>query len=406
MYAVIDVETTGFRPGWHDRIVEIAVVHLDDHGNVNREWCSLVNPDRDMGPQSVHGISAAEARRAPTFDQLAGHVAELVEGRVIVAHNLSFDARFLAAEFERAGFKVPVDPADGLCTMSLASHFLPAAGRSLPDCRRLLGLPDHRAHSALHDALAAADLMAYYLTAAGSAPPWARLVAEAAERHWPQVPRTSVEPVERVTAGRRQEHFLRRLVESLPRTREPKADSYLDLLDRALLDRHISDTEADALVRSAEELGLWQDDVVRLHQEYLRGLAVAALDDQVLTADERDDLTRVAHLLGLDEAAVDTALATASGHDAAATRRDAWRLRSGDTVVFTGSMDPTRDWWEERARSVGLRVGANVTRKTRLTVAADPDSMSGKAKLARRYGIPIVHPSGYLRLVADLLDGK
>src|SRR5687767_11140060 len=109
MYAVIDVETTGLRAGWHDRIIEIAVVHLDERGRVQDEWCSLINPDRDLGPQHIHGISAAEAGRAPGFAQLAGAVAGLLRGRTLVAHNLAFDALFLAAEFRRLGHTVPVD---------------------------------------------------------------------------------------------------------------------------------------------------------------------------------------------------------------------------------------------------------------------------------------------------------
>lgn len=47
----------------------------------------------------------------------------------------------------------------------------------------------------------------------------------------------------------------------------------------------------------------------------------------------------------------------------------------------------------------GLKVGDNVTKKTKLLVAADPDSMSGKAEKARRYGIPIVHPTAYQHML-------
>src|SRR5690349_12368440 len=136
MYAVIDVETTGLRARRHDRIIEIAVVHLDEQGRVQDEWCSLINPDRDLGPQHIHGISAAEAGPAPTFAQVAGTVAALLRDRTLVAHNLAFDALFLDAEFRRLGHTVPVDARQGLCTMQLAPHFLPSAGRSLLDCRR------------------------------------------------------------------------------------------------------------------------------------------------------------------------------------------------------------------------------------------------------------------------------
>ncbi|MCS7483172.1 exonuclease domain-containing protein, partial [Umezawaea endophytica] len=66
-YAVVDVETTGIHPGRHHRVVEVAVVRLDTEGRVLDEWCTLVNPERDLGPQHVHGITAAEARLAPAW---------------------------------------------------------------------------------------------------------------------------------------------------------------------------------------------------------------------------------------------------------------------------------------------------------------------------------------------------
>jgi hypothetical protein len=46
--------------------------------------------------------------------------------------------------------------------------------------------------------------------------------------------------------GQVEEHFPARLVDRLPRTYRPDADAYLEILDRALLDRQISATEADA----------------------------------------------------------------------------------------------------------------------------------------------------------------
>ncbi|MEU6717374.1 exonuclease domain-containing protein [Nonomuraea sp. NPDC046802] len=57
-YAVIDTETTGLRPTWHDRIIELGIVHLDASGEITREWGSLVNPGRDLGPQRIHRITA------------------------------------------------------------------------------------------------------------------------------------------------------------------------------------------------------------------------------------------------------------------------------------------------------------------------------------------------------------
>jgi DNA polymerase-3 subunit epsilon len=403
MYAVIDVETTGLRASWHDRIIEIAVVHLDERGRVQGEWTSLINPDRDLGPQHIHGISAAEAHRAPTFAQLAGQVSALLRGRTLVAHNLAFDALFLAAAFRHLGHAVPVDARHGLCTMQLAPHFLPSAGRSLLDCRRAAGLPGHRAHSALHDAHAAADLLAHYLTVTGTPPPWTPTVERCRSLPWPALPPATAAAVRRRSPGTREPHFLTRLADRLPRQQEPRADAYLDLLDQALLDRTISMIEADGLVTVAESLGLGRADARSLHRRYLTGLATVALADGVLTPAERQDLDKVATLVGLPGTAVDRALADAA-RTAADPARQFWQLERGDVVVFTGTMAPAREEWQAGAEAAGLVVGEAVTKRTRLLVAADPDTMSGKAKKAHQHGVPVVHPQAYLAMLETLLQ--
>jgi DNA polymerase-3 subunit epsilon len=403
MYAVIDVETTGLRTNWHDRIVEIAVVQLDAAGRVEREWCSLVNPGRDLGPQHIHGITAAEARRAPTFEQVAGRVVTLLRGRVCVAHNVAFDAAFLSAEYARLGVEVPLGRQTALCTMYLAGQFLPAAGRGLVDCCQVAGITLDRAHSALHDGRAAASLLAHYLAVAGTPPPWRQLLVRSTAQPWPPLDVSDVPPMARMREGQRQEHFLSRLVDQMPRLHNPVADAYLDILDRALLDRHISATEADALVAAADSLDLGRTDVLGLHEHYLQALAAIAFADGTLTAEERDDLDHVAVLLGLRPDHVEHVLRLAR-HAAGATEPSSTGPRrfahgAGDIVVFTGQMDDPREVWAARAAAAGLSVGDRVTRNTRLLVAADPDSMSGKAKQANRYGIPIVHPAAFLRLV-------
>jgi len=106
MYAVIDVETTGLAPR-QNRVIEVAVVDVSADGAVERSWSTLLNPERDLGPQDVHGISASDVLFAPTFADIAGHVSAMLTSRVLVAHNIRFDTRFLAAEYDRLGHAVP-----------------------------------------------------------------------------------------------------------------------------------------------------------------------------------------------------------------------------------------------------------------------------------------------------------
>jgi DNA polymerase III subunit epsilon len=159
VYAVVDVETTGFSPKHHDRVVEIAVVRTNARGEVLAEYGTLVNPQRDVGPTHVHGISAADVADAPTFDEVVGDVLAVMRGAVLVAHNASFDMRFLCHEC--AASEAPLPAVDYLCTLSLAKGLAPALpSRRLPLLCEHFGIPLKDAHSALADARATASLLA------------------------------------------------------------------------------------------------------------------------------------------------------------------------------------------------------------------------------------------------------
>jgi DNA polymerase III subunit epsilon len=76
-------------------------------------------------------------------------------------------------------------------------------------------------------------------------------------------------------------------------------------------------------------------------------------------------------------------------------------LVRGDRVVFTGQMHAPRDVWIDRAAECGLVSQGYVTKATRLLVAADPFTLSGKARRARAYRVPIVSEDDF----AGMLDG-
>ena len=404
MYAVIDLETTGLDPARHDRIVEIAIVHVDASGAITREWCTLINPQRDIGPQRIHGIRSADARRAPTFAEAAGQIVELLRGRVLVAHNVAFDGPFLAYQFRAHGHETPISLERTLCTMKLAADYLPGSGRALAACCATAGVPLEHAHCALDDARAAALLLGHYLSAAGDPPPWAAQIEAAASADWPALPVRHTAEVRRRADDEPEPHFLSRLVELLPRVAEPpNADAYLAVLDQALVDRYVSATESDALVATARELRLARSDVALLHEGYLAELATAALADGVVSDAERADLEAVATLLALPDGSVDAALARAAA-GRVPRQRTRFHLSPGDEVVFTGDTALPREVWEARARAAGLLVHHSVTRATRLLVAADVDTMSGKARKAREYGVPVVHLATFATMVEGLTE--
>lgn len=128
--------------------------------------------------------------------------------------------------------------------------------------------------------------------------------------------------------------------------------------------------------------------------------------DGVISEDESSDLRMVASLLGTRAEEVDVLLAETES--AAGTLWpilpvvDSFALSSGDLVVFTGEMSRPRCEWDAIAAGSGLVPHGAVTKKVKLVVAADPDSLSGKARKAREYGIPVVTEDGFARMLTGM----
>lgn len=122
-YAVVDVETTGTGLHRGDRIMEIAVIHVDGgHARTAAEF--LVNPQRDVSRwvTRLTGIRWDMLHEAPTFGDIADRIQEAVAGRVFVAHNVRFDWGFVSTELRRAtgrGLR-----GQRLCTVKLARKLL------------------------------------------------------------------------------------------------------------------------------------------------------------------------------------------------------------------------------------------------------------------------------------------
>jgi DNA polymerase-3 subunit epsilon len=403
-FAVVDVETTGLFPT-RDRVVELAIVHLDSGARVTSEFSTLIDPRRDIGPTRIHGIRASDVTGAPTFPAAAETIGRLLAGRVLVAHNARFDAMFLATEFDRCGMQLP--PAPVMCTMQLASHYLGSLpARTLSACCQAAGVALSGHHSALADARAAAGLLACYRRSHRELPPsWKEALLAAARTRADQAPTTvDFQPATRASQHARRSELpglLADLADRLPAGTDGDSEAYLAVLDAVLEDRIITPQETDQLTELAAQLGITKSAALRAHRDYLAHVCAAAWRDGTVTDSEHADLLEVARLLGISAAEAEIILHEAPARTARSLNRDPSRLlQAGDRVVFTGDMDASRTEIEAVATAAGLRVTSSVSRKTALVVAADPYSQSGKAATARTLGIRMVTEHIFL----DLLD--
>lgn len=406
-YTVIDVETTGLSPERHDRVVEIGVVYVSDDGEIQDSWSTLVNPGRDVGPTRIHGITASDVLHAPRFEDLAPYVLRAVAGRTIVAHNAPFDLRFLAHEMRRAGIDGG-EPPSALCTMQWSTAYLDAPSRRLIDCCRASGIQLDNAHSALADATATAQLLGHYLQLSDRQPPWGEILQTSRNHPWPPFdgPYPAIGMVARTARSAVQDAWMGSVVSQMPRAADARTDSYLAVLETALLDGVIDAQEQAALVGLAHESGLTREHVLRIHHQYVLDMAKVATHDHVVTDAEQAELVHTTQILGLGPDDLEHALAVAwreakAGHTE--PRRESTAgitLEAGDRVAFTGDMATDRPVWEARALAAGLTTGA-VTKKAKLLVASDPNSLSGKANKARTYGVPIVSETAFDSLFTD-----
>ncbi|MBI3225089.1 MAG: DEDDh family exonuclease [Mycolicibacterium cosmeticum] len=198
-WAVVDVETTGFRPG-EARVVSVAALAVGDDGSVEHSVSSLLNPGVDPGPTHVHGLTAEMLDGQPTFAEVAPRLMEILRGRTLVAHNVAFDYAFLAAEAELVGAELPVESV--MCTVELARRLaLGTENLRLETLAAHWGVTQMRPHDALDDALVLAQILKPTLVAARERKSWLP-IRSVTRKTWPsgQVTHEELRPLKALAA--------------------------------------------------------------------------------------------------------------------------------------------------------------------------------------------------------------
>ena len=198
-WAVVDVETSGFRPG-QARIVSVAALAVGDDGNVEGSFSSLLDPGVDPGPTHVHGLTAEMLAGQPTFADIVPQLTDVLRGRTLVAHNVAFDYSFLTAEAELVGVELPIDSA--MCTVELSRRLrLGVENLRLETLAAHWGVTQMRPHDALDDALVLAQILKPTLAGAQDRRMWLP-VRRVNRRIWPngQITHDELRPLKTVAA--------------------------------------------------------------------------------------------------------------------------------------------------------------------------------------------------------------
>lgn len=121
-FVLLDLETTGGNPT-QDRITEVAALRIEDGVEVGR-INTLINPGISIPPyiERLTGICNADVQHSPDFETVAPELLALLDGAVLVAHNVRFDQGFLTQSFKRMGLRWRTK---ALCTVRLSRRLFP-----------------------------------------------------------------------------------------------------------------------------------------------------------------------------------------------------------------------------------------------------------------------------------------
>ncbi len=167
---VLDFETTGMSPVYGDRAIEVGAVKLEQ-GEVVDRFQRLMNPGMRVSGfiEDFTGITNAMLKKAPPCEEVMDEFAGFIGHSNLVAHNASFDRRFLDAECCRISRNYNGEFA---CSMLAARRVYPdAPNHKLGTLVEYNHLPTD---GTFHRALADAEMTAYL---------WLGMLGDISQKH-------------------------------------------------------------------------------------------------------------------------------------------------------------------------------------------------------------------------------
>lgn len=156
MFSIIDIETTG-NSYKYGKITEIAIFQHNGQ-EITDSFTTLINPEIDIPffITDLTGIDNSMVKDAPRFYEVAKKIVEMTQGRTFIAHNVSFDYKFIREEFARLGYDYNRKT---MCTVQMSRRLLPGhKSYSLGKLCAELGITINGRHRATGDALATVKL--------------------------------------------------------------------------------------------------------------------------------------------------------------------------------------------------------------------------------------------------------
>ncbi len=299
MFCIVDVQTTGLEAQGEDRMIELALVKLDDGLRVVKAIDTLIHPGFDIGSRVIDGIRASHLSQAPDFPEIMPGILNLMNDSVIVGQDVNFFMRFFTAALVRNSIRL----AD-FKTLDIFQEAVKIsedyAVRSLDSLAELTRVETKRRRGSLGRANTVADIF--------------RALASKNKEHYlglgpidygfPDLPMTG-EYYPRSAANLSVEfapNYLEYLIGKLPSkpAGELEVNRYIHFVDRCLSDGTVQSDEFQALLDFASECGLSKQQALNAHLTYLDNLIKEAWRDRILSEKEIRQLNFVRDLFQIE----------------------------------------------------------------------------------------------------------
>jgi len=161
----LDLETTGLDPDI-DRIVSIGLVQIEQLGiKLESCWHQIISTNKDLSAQSVviHQITDDQSETGMSIDEAIPKLLERLRGKVMLVHNATVEQSFInkiCQTLYDSDFIIPIIDTQFLARRSLdrSNQHYKNNDLRLFNLRKNFNMPAYKAHNALMDAIATAEL--------------------------------------------------------------------------------------------------------------------------------------------------------------------------------------------------------------------------------------------------------
>lgn len=161
----LDIETTGLDPT-KDKIVSIGLVPIKSLGiKLDSCWHQIIRNTKSIPEKSIaiHQITDDQAEQGLSIEQAMPLLLERLSGKIMLVHNAKIEQSFINTVCQKlyaSHFIIPIIDTQVIAQRRLERHNICYDNTELRlfNLRRAYNMPAYKAHNALMDAIATAEL--------------------------------------------------------------------------------------------------------------------------------------------------------------------------------------------------------------------------------------------------------